>query len=144
MNTTPEQLKPEQLEILNQPPYVSSWSVAGIHGFIPAVLNRYQRNYGNLSSQFSLIACPQVEINAMGGLPASVRKHTDARNRIRHFTGCNKPYLVILLPGEDAENRREQIQKSLSWSEGYEVKLMNGTTQLRFVGATEELDDEYD
>ncbi len=132
----------EQLEILNRPPYVGSWSVVGIPDFIPAVLDRYQRNYGELPAQFSLVACPKVEINAMGGLPSSVREHTDARMRIQHFTGCNKPYLVILLPGEDAENRREQIQKSLSWSEGYEVKLMNGTTQLRFVEATEELDDE--
>ncbi|MGB5397144.1 MAG: hypothetical protein WBN96_08350 [Gammaproteobacteria bacterium] len=134
----------EQLEIVNLPPHVSSWSVAGIPGFIPSVLNRYQRNHGDLPEQFSLVACPQVEINALGGLPVSVRQLTDARTRMQHFTSCNKLYLVILLPGEDAEARRELIQKSLSWSEGYEVKFMNGATQLRFTEATEEIEDAVD
>ena len=133
----------EQLEILELPPYVRSWSVAGIPGFVPAVLNRFQRNHGNLPSQFVLIACPQIEINAMGGLPSRVRELTDSRTRIQHFTSCNRLYLVILLLGDNSEVRREEIQQSLSWSEGYEVNLIEGATQLRFIEATEENEEIY-
>ncbi len=93
-----------------------------------------------LPSQFVMVACPQVEINAIGGLPSRVRELTDSRVRIQHFTGCHKPYLVILLLGEDAEARREEIQKLLSWSEGYHVELMDGMTRLRFIEAIEEND----
>jgi hypothetical protein len=40
--------------------------------------------------------------------------------------------------GQDAEERREQIQQYLSWSEGYDVEIHNGVPQLRFVEAVEE------
>ena len=130
----------EQLEIVELPPYIRSWSVASVPGFVPAVLNRYQRNHGDLPSQFVLVACPQVEINEMGGLPSRVRELTDSRIRIQHFTSCNKLYLVILLLGEDAEVRREEIQQSLSWSEGYGVESDNSMTRLRFIEAIEEID----
>ena len=130
----------EQLEIIGLPPYIGSWSAVGLPGFIFAILNRWQRNYGKLPSRFVLVACPQVEINAIGGLPSRVRELTDSRVRVQHFTGCHKPYLVILLLGEDAEVRREEIQKLLSWSEGYHVEFMDGMTRLRFIEAIEEHD----
>jgi len=130
----------EQLEIMGLPNYIGSWSVVGLPGFVLAVLNRWQRNQGRLPSQFVLVACPQVEINAIGGLPSRVRELTDSRVRIKHFTGCHKPYLVILVLGEDAEARREEIQHLLSWSEGYHVELMDGMTRLRFIDAIEEND----
>ena len=87
-----------------------------------------------------LVACPLVEVNAVGGLPPRVRELTDSRVRILHFTGCHKPYLVILLIGEDAEVRRGEIQQLLSWSEGYQVEIINGMARLRFIEAVEEND----
>lgn len=130
----------QQLEIMDQPPYIGSWSVIGIPGFANGVIKRWQRNYGRLPSQFVLVTCPQVEVNAIGGLPSRVRELTNARVRIQHFTGCHKPYLVIFLLDEYAEFRREEIQKSLSWSEGYHVEIKNNMTQLRFIEAIEEND----
>ncbi len=131
----------KHLEITGLPPYVGSWSAVGLPGFIIKVLSRWQRNFGLLPSQFVLVACPLVEIYAIGGLPSRVRELTDSRVRILHFTGCHKPYLVILLLGDNAEVRRKDIQKLLSWSEGYQVELKDGTTHLRFIEAIEETDD---
>jgi hypothetical protein len=130
-----------QMEILGQPAYVRNWSVAGIPGFIPAVLDRWQRNHGRLPDRFVLVACPQVEINALGGLPERVRELTDPRLRFQHFTGCHKPYLVILMVGEDASALRKKVQKMLSWSEGYQVECQDRTTRLRFIEAIEERED---
>ena len=131
---------PEHQEITGLPPYVGSWSAVGLPGFIVKVLNRWQRNFGKLPSKFVLVACPQVEVNAVGGLPPRVRELTDSRVRILHFTGCHKPYLVILLIGEDAEARRGEIQQLLSWSEGYQVEIIDGMARLRFIEAVEEND----
>ena len=131
----------EQLEIIGLPPYIGSWSVVSLPSFAFTVLDRWQRNYGRLPSRFVLVACPQVEIDANGGLPSRVRELTDSRVRIQHFTACHKPYLVILLLGEDAETRREEIQNLLAWSEGYRVEMMDdGITRLRFIDAIEEND----
>lgn len=131
----------QQLEITGLPVYIASWSVASVPGFVLSVLNRWQRNHGRLPSRFLLVACPQLEINENGGLPSRVRELTDARIRLKHITSCNKPYLVILLFGEDAEARREEIQNLLSWSEGYHVESMDGMTRLQFIDAVEEIDD---
>jgi len=131
----------QPLEILGLPSYVGSWSAAGIPGFIAAVFNRWQREQGNLPSSFVLVTCPLVEINAIGGLPTRVRELTNPRLRFQHFTGCHKPYTVILLVGEDAEARREEIQKLLSWSEGYRVELGGAVTRLWFIEAVEERND---
>lgn len=131
----------EPLEITGLPVYVASWSVASLPGFVLSVLDRWQRNHGSLPAHFALVACPQLEINENGGLPSRVRELTDARVRFKHFTSCNKPYLVILLFGEDAETRREEIQNLLSWSEGYHVELMDGMTSLQFIDAIEAIED---
>jgi len=131
---------PGELEIEGVPPYVASWSAAGIPGFVPAVLERWRRNHGELPARFTLVMCPKVEINAVGGLPAGVVQRTNPRLRMQHFTGCHKPYLVLFHAGEDAEAWRSEVQGLLSWSEGYAVESGNGVTRLRFVEAVEEID----
>lgn len=131
----------EKLEIIGQPPYVGAWSAAGLPGFIIKVLNRWQRNFGKLPPRFLLVVCPQVEINAIGGLPLHVRDLTDSRVRMMHFTGCHKPYQIFLLFGESAETRRIEIQKRLAWSEGYQVEFEDGLARLQFIEAVEENDD---
>ncbi len=132
----------QQLKVEGVPPHVSSWSVAGIHGFVLAVLNRWQREHGELPAQFQMVMCPQVEINAMGGLPPRVHELTDPRLRCRHFTGCNRPYFVVLFTGADAEHRAREAQELLSWSERYAVTRDPHGVCLAFAGATEDLLDE--
>ena len=129
-----------QPEIIGLPANVGSWSAIGIPGFVSGALARWMREQGELPPRFVLVACPKVEINAIGGLPSQVRDLTNPRHRLQHFTGCHKPYLVIFLAGEDAEARREEIQKRLAWSEGYQVDCTDGALRLRFIDAVEELD----
>ena len=93
----------EQLEIEGIPPYVKGWSAASIPGFIPAVLDRWRRNCDELPTRFVMVICPQVEINAIGGLPDRVRELTNPRLRFLHFTGCHKPFVVLLYVDDDAE-----------------------------------------
>ena len=133
---------PAEPDIANLPPYVQSWSAVNLPGFVPAVLDNWRRNFGELPETFSLVACPQAEVNASGGLHARVIELTDSRVRIKQFTSCHRLYLVILIMGEDAEQRREEIQQYLSWSEGYDVVIYNGLPQLRFVEAVEERNDD--
>ena len=131
----------KQPEIIGMPPNVGSWSAVGIPGFVSGAINRWRRDQGRLASRFVLVACPKVEINANGGLPYRVRELTSPRHRMQHFTGCHKPYLIIFLEGEDADARRYEIQKWLSWSEGYHVDCADGSPRLRFIEAIEERDD---
>ena len=135
------QATPSQLAIQGIPPYVKSWSVAVIPRFIPGVLDRWRRNHGELPRRFVMVLCPQVEINAIGGLPPRVRELTNPKYRMRHFTGCHKPYAVLIHAGENAEGWREEVQNMLSWSEGYEVEITEDMTRLAFIDAVEELDD---
>jgi len=125
-------------EILGVPAYVRSWSVVGLPGFAGAVLARWQRNHGPLPAHFVLVACPQVEVLALGGLPSRVLELTDARRRLQHFTGCHKPYLVLFLMGEQAEVRRAEVQRLLAWSESYHVSCAHGRVRMRFLDAIEE------
>ncbi len=129
---------PDKVEISGIPSHVESWCVAKIEGFVTAVLARWQREYGQLPTRFQMALCPQVEINAMGGLPPQVHELTDPRLTCRHFTGCHKPYVVVLFTGDQANSRRRQVQEFLSWSEGYEVETTDDAIRLRFVGYTEE------
>ena len=134
----------DSVEIRDVPVYVESWTVAKIPGFVAAVLNRWQREHGELPARFHMAMCPQVEINAMGGLPSRVRELTDPRLTCRHFTGCHKPYLVVIFVGDDADSRRQQAQELLSWSEGYAVEKTESAVQLTFAGCTEEVDHDED
>jgi hypothetical protein len=131
----------KQPEIIGLPPNVGSWSAIGIPGFVSGAIKRWERDQGRLPARFVLVACPTVEINANGGLPSRVRELTNPRHRLQHFTGCHKPYLVIFLEGDDADARRDEIQKWLSWSEGYQVEYADGSPRLRFIEAVEERDD---
>jgi hypothetical protein len=133
----------EQLEIDGIPPYVESWSAASIPGFIPAVLDRWRRNCDELPTRFVMVVCPQVEVNAMGGLPDRVRNLTNPRLRFLHFTGCHKPFVVLLYIGDDAEQWRAKVQRLLSWSESYQAELTAGITRLKFIEAIEECDDDH-
>lgn len=128
----------QRIEIANVPPYVESWSVAKIPRFVSAVLARWQRNYGELPSQFYAVMSPQVEVNAVGGLPSRVIELTDARVRCRHFTGCHRPYFVAFFIGDDARQRLAEAQQWLAWSESYRVDIGRQATRLEFVDATED------
>jgi hypothetical protein len=136
------ELIPENIEVLGVPRHVESWTVAKIPGFVSAVLNRWHRAHSVLPHRFYMVLCPQVEVNAIGGLPAKVYELTDPRLRCRHFTGCHKPYFVVFLTGEDADQRRAEIQTQLSWSEGYEVEMTPEKVRLKFAEATEDCADE--
>jgi hypothetical protein len=133
---------PPQLEVEGVPPYVKSWSAATIPGFIPAVLERWQSNQGDLPPRFVMVLCPKVEIDARGGLPSRVRELTNPRRRFLHFTGCHKPYVVLLHAGEDTEVWRAEVQRWLSWSESYQASLAAGIARLRFIDAVEEPDND--
>jgi len=122
------------------PEQVASWSAAILPGFLPAVLDRSRRNFGKLPARFIMVLCPKVEVNAMGCLPAGVIQRTNPRLRMQHFTGCHKPYLVLLYAGDDAEEWRSEVQGLLPWSEGYAAESVNGVTRMRFVEAVEDLD----
>lgn len=131
----------DQLHIHGLPPYVASWSCASIPGFVPAVLERWQRNYGDLPSRFVMVLCPKVEVDAMGGLPERVMLLTDARQRLQHFTGCHKPYVVLFNQDQDSVKWREQVQRQLPWSEAYNAEIEHGMIHLEFIDAREDLDD---
>ncbi len=133
---------PEHIDITGMPPYVEAWSVARIPNFVSAVLGRWQRARGILPSRFYIVMCPQVEVNAAGGLPPRVIELTDPRLRCHHFTGCHKPYFVVFFFGEDADARRAEVQSLLAWSEGYGVEIDADVVRLDFVDATEDADDD--
>lgn len=129
-----------EVEVKGLPAHVAAWSVSHIPGFVLAVLQRWEREYARLPDAFSILMCPQTELNAMGGLPEGVHALTDPRLRCAHFTGCHRPYLVVLFTGEDAEPRRAEAQTLLPWSEGYRVRVVGDRAELEFADAREGLD----
>ena len=132
----------ESIEIVDIPAYIRSWSVVCIPKFVQSVLDIWQSNFGQLPPDFTLVACPQMEIKALGGLPSRVRELTNAKVRVQQFTSCNKLYMVILLLGDDADKKREEIQQYLPWSEAYEVNHKKDSIKLNFVDAVEDLHEE--
>lgn len=130
---------PEKVEVSGLPPYIAFWSITRVDRFIPAILGRWKRERGGLYSAFFLLLCPRVEVNALGGLPNDVLDLTDPRQRLTHFTGCQRPYMAIMLAGEDADQRRARIHELLPWSESYWVEMDDAAIRLTFVDATEEL-----
>ena len=133
---------PEQLELSGVPAHVQSWSMAKVSDFVQAVLSRWLRTHGTVPHRFFVIMCPQVEINERGGLPARVIELTDPRLTYRHFTGCNKPYFVVIFTGEDAYRRQQDVQALLAWSQPYEAEIMPTAVRLTFTGANEDLEEE--
>jgi hypothetical protein len=134
----------DHIKVDGVPEHVASWSAAKIPGFVAAVIKRWEREYGELRRSFEMVICPQVEINAIGGLPAEVIELTDPRLRCRHFTGCHKPYFVAFFAGEDAAVRRAKVQTLLPWSEGYAVEVDDEAVTLRFVDCSEDVESEGD
>jgi hypothetical protein len=128
----------DPLQIHGLPDHVASWSAARIRGFVAAVLERWRRHRGDLPECFTMVICPQSEISARGGLPARVRHLTSPRLRFQHFTGCHKPYLVLLHTGDDAGVWREELQNHLAWSESYQAHCADGLLRLDFIAAIEE------
>jgi hypothetical protein len=133
---------PSQVEIADLPEHVQSWSAARIAGFVPGVLDRWQREFGALPRTFHMLLCPQVEVNMRGGLPPDMHALTDARLTCHHFTGCHKPYLVALFQGKDSVDRCRRALTLLAWSEGYAVEITASAIRLRLVDYTEDLGDE--
>ncbi|CAK0775690.1 hypothetical protein CCP4SC76_6070006 [Gammaproteobacteria bacterium] len=130
---------PTEVKILDMPRHVESWSAARIPGFVRAVLARWCRDRGvRLPDIFYMVLCPQTEINARGGLPEAVLEITDPRLRCRHFTGCHKPYFVVLFTDPQGDEHRAMIQRWLPWSEGYQVQVLPDGIQLVLREAVED------
>jgi hypothetical protein len=70
------------------------------------------------------------------------RKLITSVAEINCITGCHKPCVVLLYTGDAAEDWRLEVQRSLSWSEDYQVKLKTGMTCLKFLEAIKEPDDD--
>jgi hypothetical protein len=126
--------------VLGSPP---PWSVTAVDKFVVSSLQRAQREGGALPQQFRMTMCPWGERNAMGETRGVVQAVIDPRLRIVHFTGCSRPYLVVLFVGKEAARYQEVMMRCLPWSEHYDVELDGqGTISLRFVGCTEEPEEE--
>lgn len=130
----------DKVDIQGLPPYVESWAVAKVEGFVPAILKRWLRSHPDLPTEFYLVLCPVAEVNTQGGLPARVHLLTDPRLTCRHFTGCSRPYYAMIFTGQDAETRRAEIQTLLPWSESYAVDITLDPIRLTFIEASEDID----
>lgn len=135
---------PQQIDVIGVPDFVKSWSAVSIPNFVYTVLDRWDREFGALPDSFYIVMCPQVEINARGGLPEGVHEYIDPRLRCRQFTGCHKPYFFAIFKGKDAHSRCLEVLQLLAWSEAYQVKLENERMVLIYQGSTEEPDDDGD
>lgn len=133
---------PEKVEVSGLPDYIASWSITRVDRFVPAILSRWQRELDGLPADFYLLLCPRVEVNALGGLPPEVLDLTDPRQRLTHFTGCQRPYMAMMLGGDTADQRRAKLHEQLPWSESYRVEIDEALIRLGFVDATEELPDQ--
>jgi hypothetical protein len=122
----------------NPPP----WTVTTVDKFIVGALNRVAALGGELPPRFQLSLCPWGERNALGGTPAPVQEIMDPRLRLVHFTGCGRPYLVLVLTGEDAPARQRIAMRHLPWSEHFAVGHDRGQAALTYLDATEDLWDE--
>lgn len=131
---------PERLEINAMPVHVSSWAVAKVPGFVPAVLRRWHRSHADLPQRFDLVMCPVAELNARGGIPVRVHELTDPRLTCRHFTGCSRPYYAMIFTGPDADRRRAEIQPLLPWSEAYAIDIDSDAVNMTFLAATEDVE----
>lgn len=122
-------------EVSGSPP---PWSVTGVDKFIVSVIQRAERQGGVLPEEFFMSLCPWGERNAVGGGTVELRDVMDPRFRLVHFTGCGRPYLVVILTGDDAVKRQQIAMRHLPWSEHYQARLHEGVIQLAFVAEVEE------
>jgi hypothetical protein len=115
-----------------------AWTVTHVSKFVVGALGRAEREGGPLPERFHLTLCPFGERNAAGGIPGPVHATLDPRFRLVHFTGCGRPYLVVLYIGADAAARQADAIAHLPWSEHYAVEAREGTAHLEFLAATEQ------
>jgi len=122
-------------EVSGSPP---PWSVTGVDKFMVSVIERAEREGGDLPESFFVSLCPWGERNAVGRGAVELRDVMDPRFRLVHFTGCGRPYLVVVLTGDDAAKRQQIAMKYLPWSEHYRARLRGGVIELVFVAEVEE------
>ncbi len=114
------------------------WSVTGVDKFVVGVIERAEREGGALPDSFFLSLCPWGERNVVDSGADELRDVMDPRFRLVHFTGCGRPYLVVVLTGEDAAKRQQIAMKYLPWSEHYRVCISGSVIELEFVAEVEE------
>lgn len=131
----------DQYQIKGTPP---PWSVTSVNNFVIGILNRALREKGDPPEQFWLSVCPWGERNALGGTPIQLQEVMDPRFRLVHFTGCGRPYLVILFIGEDAESRQQAAMPHLPWSEHFLVTCRDGLATLKYLSYTENVEVEQE
>jgi hypothetical protein len=125
----------ERLEVIGSPP---PWSVTGVDRFVVAVIQRAEREGGALPARFHMSMCPWGERNAVHGGAMEWHDVMDPRYRLVHFTGCGRPYLVVLLVGEGAEQRQRKAAQYLPWSEHFQVEIGDERIRLRFLSESEQ------
>lgn len=126
-----------RFEIIGTPP---PWSVTLVDKFVTGALGRIVDQGGRLPTEFRISFFPWGEHNAMGGTPEAVREIMDPRLRLVHFTGCGRPYLVVVFIGDKAAGDQEIARCQLPWSEHYRAQDGGDQLTLEFIGETEELE----
>jgi len=120
------------------------WSVTKVNNFVVGALARMRHEGGDLPEHFLLSFCPWGERNAIGGTPEQLREVMDPRFRLVHFTGCSRPYWVILFIGEAAAARQQLAMRHLPWSEHFTVVCRDSGAILEYLGCTEEVSVDYE
>lgn len=120
------------------------WTVTGVDKFITGSLARVERAGGDIPETFYLSICPWGERNALGGTPEKVQDIIDPRLRLVHFTGCGRPYLVILFMGAEAAERQQVAMQHLPWSEHFLCLREGSHLSVQFQDAIEDLWGEED
>ena len=125
----------DSIELIGTPP---PWSVTSVDRFVASVLERAEREGGELPVHFHLTMCPWGERNAAARQGGEWSDVMDPRYRLVHFTGCGRPYLVAILTGDDAARRQRQAMRYLPWSEHYTASREGESLRLRFVAEVEQ------
>lgn len=125
----------KEFEVNGSPP---PWTVTGVDKFIVSVIERAEREGGDLPGEFYLSLCPWGERNAVGGGAAELRDVMDPRFRLVHFTGCGRPYLLVFFIGDDARQRQRVAVRHLPWSEHYRASISDGVIHLEFIEQAEQ------
>jgi hypothetical protein len=115
------------------------WTVTSVSKFVVGALARVEGATGPLPARFFLSVCPWGERNAMGGTPPQVLEVVDPRMRLVHFTGCGRPYLIVLFTGANAAERQQRAIETLPWSEHFEVANEQGAAALTLIACTEDV-----
>jgi len=125
----------QHYEVLGDAP---PWSVTKVDKFLPGVFARAEHEGAALPEAFHISMCPWGEHNTVRGSAEHWHDVMDPRFRLVHFTGCGRPYLVVMFIGEEARRRQTVAARHLPWSEHYRVELDAQTARLHFLGESEE------